>query len=347
MSRDTIIASEGNIAIAGDLYGKYVYPASTASVANVLEVSEEEFAEISSTSNTTMNEPQFWADFQHSGKRTDYSYAFANWDAESIVPIYGLNNIDKCMYALMNCTKLIDARSITFNITNTNPNMMYVCVNCNKMTNAPQFVYAATPIVRTYTSMYASCYELKTATVYWGDGTADPIGERNSCQNMFFRCYALESIDFGNENTGSPIYLDLSYAEKLTQDSVISLAKSLQDVSSAESGLYEITLSEVTIAAMPEDTRSIFESKGWTLVGKTQEPLVTAPEEDDTTAEDNTNSEEGGDVVVGGDEFTDPTVPPSGEDVTVEDFGGESTEGGSGSSSTVEEENGNSTEETT
>lgn len=311
--------------MSGDLYGKYIYPSSSARVANVLEVSEEEFAEIASTSNSTMNEPQFWADFQHTGSRTDYSYAFANWNTTSIVPLYGLNNVDKCMYALMNCTELRDARSITFNITNTNPDMIYVCANCNKMTNAPQFVYAATPIVRTYTSMYDSCYELKTATVYWGDGTADPIGERNSCQNMFFRCYALESIDFGNENTGSPIYLDLSYAEKLTQDSVISLAKSLQDVSSAESGLYEITLSEVTLAAMAEATRSIFESKGWTLVGKTQEPLVTALE-DDTTTEDNTTTEEGGDVVVEGDELTDPTVPLSSEDVTVEALSSQVTE---------------------
>lgn len=340
MSREIIIASEGNVSMAGDLYGKYIYPSSSASVANVLEVSDEEFSQIASMSNSTMNEPQFWADFQHNGLRTDYSYAFANWNAASIVPIYGLNNIDKCMYALMNCTELLDARSITFNITNTNPNMMYVCVNCNKMTNAPQFVYAATPIVRTYTSMYASCYELKTATVYWGDGTADPIGERISCQNMFFRCYALENIDFGNENTGSPIYLDLSYTEVLTQESVMSLANSLQDVSAAEAGVYKITLSEVTIAAMSDETRAIFENKGWTLVGKTQDPLVTAPEEDDPT------TEEGGDEVVEGDELTDPTVPSEDEDIPVEDFGGSSAEGGSGSSSLAGSESGSSTGET-
>lgn len=273
MSRETLISSEGTVAMAGDLYGKYLYPADSEEIANVLEISDEEFATVQALSVQSTSEPQFWAEFQHNGSRTDYSYAFANWNSESIAPIYGLNNVDKCMYALMNCRELKDGRSITFNITNDNPNMMYVCVNCVNMTNAPQFVFAAAPLVRTYTSMYASCYKLKTATVYWGNGTADPIGDRCHCQNMFFRCYDLETIDFGNEKTGSPQYLDLSYASKLSNDSVLSLAKSLFDVSSATSGSYEITLATAIKNNLPADTLKIFSDKGWSVKYITQKDL--------------------------------------------------------------------------
>ena len=291
MARDTIISSNGTVAVAGDLYGKYLYPSSDAAVANVLEVTDEEFEQMAAATAAVeaSSQPQFWADFQDSGKREDYSYAFANWNAESIVPIYGLNKVDKCMYALMNCRSLKDARSITFNITNENPNMMYVCVNCNSMTNAPQFVFAAGPtIVRTYTSLYASCYKLQTATVYWGDGTADPIGDRNSCQNMFFRCYELRDIDFGNENTGSPIYLDLSYTEVLSLQSIESLYRSLQDVSKAESGVYEITLSNVTLDGLTDEMKQQFLDKGWTLIGETRPPIISAetPSGDEGLEED-------------------------------------------------------------
>lgn len=267
MARDIVIAREGKVNVAGDLYGKYIYPADSVSVANTLEISDEDFAAMTSTNDTTMNEPVFWQDFQNKGARTDYSYAFANWNATTINPIYGMNNVDKCMYALMNCSELLDGRTLTFNITSSNPNMMYVCANCSKMVHGPQFIFTA-PVIRTYTSMYASCVALKSATVYWGDGSADPIATRNSCQNMFFKCKSLESIDFGAEKTGSPIYLDLSYSSAITADTMLSLARSLKDVSSATSGNYDITISTQTDLSMPDSTRNIFTSKGWTIKTK-------------------------------------------------------------------------------
>ena len=265
MSRDVIIAPEGKVNMSGSLYGKYIYPSSSYAAANMLEITEEELAQVNEAKSSSTNAPDFWADFQNSGNRTDYSYAFANWNNTSIIPLYGLNNVDKCMYALMNCKNLIDGRYITFNITNSNPNMMYVCANCSSMTHAPYFVFNNAPVIKTYTSMYASCSSLQSATVYWGNGTADPITTRNSCQNMFFKCTSIQEIDFGNSNTGSPIYLDLSACEKLNQKSVISLANSLMNVSAAASGVYTIKLSDVTYSGISSDTLSMFEAKGWTL----------------------------------------------------------------------------------
>lgn len=266
MSRQVIIAPEGYINMSGSLYGRYIYPASTQAVSNMLEVAEQDVVNLPTTANSSADGLQFWANFQQCGARTDYSYAFANWSNTSIVPLYGMNNVDKCMYALMNCKNLVDGRSITFNISSMNPNMMYVCANCVSMTNAPHFIYSNTNIVRTYTSMYAGCSSLRSVTVFWGNGESDPISERSSCQNMFFKCSALQEIDFGEPNTGSPIDLDLSATDVLSQASLASLANSLMNVTGADSGNFDIKVSHEVYVAMTEELKQLFTDKGWTLV---------------------------------------------------------------------------------
>lgn len=266
--RTKIISDEGKTIIAGTVRGKIIYPADTANITTAVQVADEEYTQIANISEESQTAPEFWAALQDNGNRTDYSYAFANWSSSVIAPLFPLNNIDKCMYALMNCTKLEDARSITFNITNNSPNMMYVCANCTSMTNAPQFIYNNVPIVKTYTSMYASCAALKTVQVYWGDGTADPVTQRNSCQNMFFKCSNLTDINFGANKTGSPIYLDLSYSNKITLATMKSLANSLQDVSKAASGNYDITINSATLTLLTDDVKNIFTDKGWVLKTK-------------------------------------------------------------------------------
>lgn len=214
----------------------------------------------------------FWDSIQQKGKRTDYSYAFCNTDYEVLKPIYPIN-AEKAMYMFMGCTKLIDASNILINVTAKNPNMMYVFASCNNLEKAPIFNFADVPIVKTYVSMYAGCYSLKSASVYWGDGSQDPVTQRNACQNMFFKCRSLKSVDFGNEETGSPTGLDLSYAAELDSASVTSLLNSLKTIPSGSSGKYEITLADKTVEAMSEETAAAFVAKGWTITSKTREEV--------------------------------------------------------------------------
>lgn len=210
--------------------------------------SEEYFIE-----NSEYADGGLWDSVQNYGNQKDYSYAFANWGAcKMIIPKYPLTDIDKCMYALKDCSGLEDGRNLVFHITNENPNMLYVCANCGNMVYAPRFVFYNAPIIKNYMSMYAGCLNLKEVYVHWGDGSTDPIAERTSCQNMFFKCARLEDIYF--TGVGSPMYLDLSYSKVLNYSTLLNLAETLAEIDSTEAtkknSVHEITLSPTTAALL-------------------------------------------------------------------------------------------------
>lgn len=216
---------------------------------------------------------EWWESIQQGGERDDYSYAFCNSAYTCLNPLYPIK-ADNVMYMFMGCNLLGSANNILIHIESERPNMMYVCANCNSMTRPPIFNFVRAPIVKTYTSMYASCYSLLSANVYWGDGTTDPVTERSACQNMFFKCWALTDIDFGEENTGSPTKLDLSYCKNLKVVSVESLLASLQTIPNGSYGTYEIILAQETVdnlTANYPDTLTGFATKGWTIVSKLRE----------------------------------------------------------------------------
>ena len=216
---------------------------------------------------------ELWDSIQQNGDRRDYSYAFCNTAYVNLCPKYPIL-AENVMYAFMGCNKLKDISNVLINITSERPNMMYACANCNNMTKAPIFNFLNAPIVKTYTSMYTACYSLASVNVYWGDGSADAVTQRNACQNMFFKCWSLTDIDFGNEETGSPTGLDLSYARGLTIASVQSLLSSLKTIPSESSGKYEITLATETVDYLTANNPEILEgftTKRWTIIPKTRE----------------------------------------------------------------------------
>lgn len=218
-----------------------------------------------------------WDGLQQNGERTDYSYAFCNTNYEEINPKYPIT-AEKVMYIFMGCSKLKDASNIVIDITAEKPNMMYACSNCNSMTKAPIFNFLKAPIIKTYTSMYTGCYSLSSVSVYWGDGSCDAVTQRNACQNMFFKCWELTDIDFGDTETGSPTGLDLSYAKGLTVASVQSLLSSLKTIPSGSAGKYEITLSPETIEKLASEVLDAFALKGWTIKSETRENTTESEE---------------------------------------------------------------------
>lgn len=221
---------------------------------------------------------EFWENIQQKGEREDYSYAFCNSSYKALKPLYPIKATN-VMYMFMNCSALSDAGNILVHITSEKPNMMYVCANCSSMINAPIFNFINAPIVKTYTSMYASCYNVNNVKVYWGDGSADAVTQRNACQNMFFKCWNLKDIDFGNAETGSPTKLDLSYSEDLTIESVQSLLTSLKTIPAGSAGTYEIILATKTVKSLPEGILTGFNNKGWTIKQQTRERPTTESEE--------------------------------------------------------------------
>lgn len=234
-------------------------------------ISDEKLSNIDTNLDDGLD-PIYWENIQQNGERTDYSYAFCNSGYSCLKPQFPIvaNNV---MYMFMGCTELENAENVLITITSKKPNMMYVCVNCTKMIKAPIFNFSNAPIIKTYTSMYAGCQSLTDLSVYWGDGSTDPITQRNACQNTFFKCYKLKNVDFGAEETGSPLYLDLSYSTEITIDSIRSLFSSLQTVNpeeaTAQNSKHEIIFSTTTMNLIRAESAELIDSfggKGWTLL---------------------------------------------------------------------------------
>ncbi|MBQ3038589.1 MAG: hypothetical protein IJD30_05370 [Clostridia bacterium] len=233
-----------------------------------------ENVDIAFRDGASQSQSDFWDAFQNNGERTDYSYAFVNWRHEEISPKHPIY-ADKITYCFMGCENIEDLSNTTITLTAKKPNMMYAFVNCAKLVTPPALIFESCPIVKTYTSMYAGCQSLESVSVYWGDGTQDPITQRSSCQNMFFKCYSLKNVDFGAEETGSPLYLDLSDCTSLTIDSFNSLLTSLKTIdteqASSENSVHEITVSVECLKNILDNTAvsgliTGFKNKGWSLL---------------------------------------------------------------------------------
>ena len=218
---------------------------------------------------------QYWASVQNYGRRTDYSYAFARWAGETIEPPYTINT-DNCMYMFLDCHNVKNLSSIRINHTSDNPNLMYLCSNCIQLESPPVLAFNNTHNIRTFTSMFSNCTNLKSCNIWWGDGTEDPLTVRANCANMFFKCYELTDIAFSG--TGSPRSLDLSYCNKLSANTISSLAASLADVAAATSGNFNIKLSTTTYDTLSTEMKKVFTNKGWTLQSDShKEPEAADP----------------------------------------------------------------------
>lgn len=265
-----IIANEGKILTNGIVYGEIIYLADGMTANDFHEIDKATFEELAAFIEADDFDNTLYDAIQQYGERKDYSYAFCNSGYEYIIPKHPIK-AENIMYMFMGCDKLKTAENVKIEVTAGNPQMMYVFSNCLQMKKAPRIIIKA-PIVKTYIAMYAGCQSLESVNVYWGNGTSDPVTQRNSCQNMFFKCYKLKDIDFGTEETGSPLNLDLSYAAELTEQSIISLLNSLKPIPEGAAGKYEITIATQTADRLSEEIKNGFTTKGWTLLYKDNQP---------------------------------------------------------------------------
>lgn len=214
----------------------------------------------------------FWNVFQKNGSRRDYSYAFANWSHNRIVPLYKVI-CENFVYLLMNAT-VIDASGIDIECTSQNPSVQGLCMNCTNMTKPPRLTFTTAPFVRTWTSAFAGCESMTECEIDFGSNqlqVINPITMRNNMQNTFFKCSALKDITF--RGMGSPKSLDLSPCINLSAESIASLSEHLYDVSSATAGDYTIKIASTTLGECDAETIQDIEALGWTI----QSVLVENP----------------------------------------------------------------------
>lgn len=296
MAHTRILADPGTLVTEGSAFGTALWLCEENEANNLIAIPEEEYTTFACDFCDKVEDSkitaEFWRGFQQEGKRKDYSYAFANWDAKEIKPYYPLYGIKDTIYMFMSCINLEDASNVVVRISGDSPSLMYGCANCMQMQHGPEFIFLDAPIVKTYTSLYANCQQLQDAKIYWGDGSVDPVAHRNACQNLFFRCGELVDVDFGDENTGSPFKLDLSYCTKLSAASYRSLVESLQTIPANSEGDYSITISprgleiieqydtqQVSADSEFVTTFSMLSTKGWSFVEVDRTPESDNEEE--------------------------------------------------------------------
>lgn len=269
--RKVINATQGKALTNGKIYGLSVFLAENENENNYYEIPLE-LAEQIFNIKSAMDEREieYWSNIQENGKRTDYNYAFFKWISSDIFPYHPIN-ADSVMYMFLDCKSVKDLSKVIINCTSDSPNLMYICANCLLMEQAPiiKFTNPDATAVKNYVSAYANCMALTSVSVWWGNGSQNPVSTRNNCQNMFFKCEALTDIEFTGQ--GSPLSLDLSYCTRLTKASVMSLYDSLMDVSEATAGVYKILLHVDTLGLLTEEEIENFNSKGWLLEGKDNE----------------------------------------------------------------------------
>lgn len=215
---------------------------------------------------------EFWNVFQKNGTRTDYSYAFSNWEHSQISPLLPLRG-ENFVYLLMNST-VVDASKIAVVCTSQNPSMQGLCMNCIHMTKPPRLTFTAASFVRTWISAFAGCESMTECEIDFGSNQLqiiNPITTRNNMQNTFFKCSALVDLTF--RGMGSPKSLDLSPCVNLSAESIVSLSEHLYDVSSATAGDYTIKIASTTLGECDAETIQDIEALGWTI----QSVLVENP----------------------------------------------------------------------
>lgn len=248
----------------------------------------------------------YWNEFCMGGKRETYDYAFCNYGSETLEPIFPIL-AKRISYMFMNCKNLLDASNIEIVCDSENPNLMGFCMSCEKMAKPPKITFTEADFIRTWTSAFAGCTALTECEIDFGDFPADDkaamraasseiansgyeefyVKNRNTMQNTFFGCSALENVTF--KGVGSPKNLDFSASSVLSletlapilQDGAYSSSQSeksllfcLADVSSASKGDYSVKVSTATYAEIESYDENMdkadkiidrFSEKGWTI----------------------------------------------------------------------------------
>lgn len=180
---------------------------------------------------------RFWNAYQESGNKTNYRYAFAgkNWTDEIYNPKYDI---------VAEYTNGSDAES----------NNMFTYTEITD-TKVPIILRSSSATAQ-YTGLFYYAANLVTVPMLKFEGN---FAHNTNC---FQGAKNLENITFGGSITQSG--MNLSYCNKLTVDSMLSLFDCLVDYSGSGS-TYSLTLGTTNLNKLTNEQKAIATQKGWTL----------------------------------------------------------------------------------
>jgi hypothetical protein len=201
----------------------------------------------------------FWDVFQKNGTRTDYRYAFSDWD--------GADELFKPKYSI----KPTGSIEYMFNSYGTWTSLPEVCeaqgitIDFSKVTNFARFLYNSA-IKEVGVIDCASTTTLYTAFQY--AGTLRTIRELKVHEGITNYQHAFNGIsDLPNITVSGTIAgdnLDLSANTTLTYNSLMSIINALKDYSGTTT-TKTVTLGTTNLAKLSDAEKSIATQKGWSL----------------------------------------------------------------------------------
>jgi hypothetical protein len=177
----------------------------------------------------------FWEAIQNNGQRTNYMYAFAQWNAEyirpkyKVVPTESVKNIFFKSYGVKKIESQYFDLSQVPRGTSDSASMAFSFYGCNELVEiediglSPSYNYA-------YAFEARSLRKIAKITV----------DAETKMQNAFDYCYALEDITFGGEIGDS---MNLKWSTKLTRASIESIINHLSDSTTGKT----LTLSKTAV----------------------------------------------------------------------------------------------------
>ena len=223
---------------------------------------------------------------------TNMKYMFSGCKNLTTVPQFNTSNVTNMQSMFSGCTKLTTVPQ--FNTSNVT-NMSEMFIRCKNLTTVPQF---NTSNVTNMYSMFSYCTNLTTVPQFNTSNVTDMYYVFNGCTNlttvpqfdtsnatdmynMFEDCTNL--TDFGGVKDLGKAYtiktsnhydykFNLSYCEKLTHESLISVINSLYDLNLtydvANGGILysqQLVLGSTNLAKLTAEEILIATNKGWTV----------------------------------------------------------------------------------
>lgn len=208
------------------------------------------------------NEEAFWDDITVSGKRANFTYAFAQWDIEyirpnrKIVPTANggvVNTFNGCANLKKVEREYFDFSQVPKGTLNNN-GYYFTWYNCPELIEIEDIGIGTIPSFYYYTT-FGNCGKLKTI----GKIGVDEDSQFNT--NVFAYCSSLEHLEIvgtiGKNN------FTVQWSPNLTHDSLMSIINALKDYSADTSGTHTITLGGTNRAKLTADELAIAKNKNW------------------------------------------------------------------------------------
>lgn len=204
---------------------------------------------------------EFWDSVQSFGERTSYAKAFCYWGAEYIRPKYKVvptDTNDTMQNAFVGCKQLKTLESKYFNFsklrtypTNQYSGNYYTFSGCKQLERLEDIGL----LPSYYTGTFQNCTVLKTIDIL-------RVQEDTMFTNTFNWASSIENITI--DGVIGQNGFNISYTQKLTHDSLMSIINALKDYSEDTSGkTWMVTLGSANVAKLTADELQIITDKGW------------------------------------------------------------------------------------